>query len=228
MNEYFASYPGAQSDRDGRRDAGETRGRADPREVELANAKARVNADFDHLSKSIGAGADSSAGLEDSEILLLLEVLEEKRAEELKAPMSAEWIRSWQANGRARSVLLKDPRAALIYRARDQRRRAAADRPVRYLGFVDEAGFRVFQFGRLPETESSPRYRVSVSLAFFSRDKILLQDGPGFCAALLSRRGEPDDCVASLEDLDNFLATRMPKATHKNRARPRYDAKRTW
>jgi hypothetical protein len=112
-----------------------------------------------------------------------------------------------------------------VYNALNARRQANAEPPLRYFGFSDAAGFRVFEFGRLPQTESSRKYRVSVSMAFFSRNKMVLQDGPGFCAALLSRRGEPGDCVASQEDLDDFLARRMPKAADKSRARPRYDAK---
>lgn len=229
MNEYFASYPGTQSGRDGGKNAGVADGSAEPTAIELANARAQVNAGFDRLSKSIAAGTESNAGLGASEIALLLEVLEEKRSEELNAGMSMSRIRSWQANGRARSILLTDARAALVYTELNARRHAASERPVRYFGFADDAGFRVFEFGRLPQTGSSRKYRVSVSLAFFSRNKMVLQDGPGFCASLLSQRGEPDDCVATVEDVDIFLSSRTPKAADKSRTRSqtesRYDAK---
>jgi hypothetical protein len=222
MNEYFASYAGTQSGNHGRNDAG---GCTEPTAVELANATVRVNAGFDHLARSIATGSESNEGLGASEIALLLEVLEEKRSQELSAGMSINRIRSWQGNGRARSILLTDPRAAGVYNTLKARRHADAEPPLRYFGFSDTAGFRVFEFGPLPQTKSSRKYHVSVSLAFFSRNKMVLQDGPGFCAALLSRRGEPDDCVASHEDLDEFLARRMSKAAEKSRPRPRYEAK---
>jgi hypothetical protein len=223
MNEYFGGFSGPQSDRDAWTTEGVTGGCAEPTSFQLADAKARVNDEFDRLSRSIAAGVQSNAGLDAGEIALLLEVLEEKRSEELNATMSIDWMRSWKLNGRARNILLTDSRAALIYRARDERRHLTVDRPVRYFGFTDEGGFRVFRFGRFPETPSSPKYRVSVSLTFFSRNKMALQDGPGFCAALLSRRAEPNDCVASLEDLDDFLASRAAKSAEKSRPRPRYD-----
>jgi len=225
MNEYFASYPGAQSDRDGRSSAGAVRGCTEPTAAELANAKVRVNAGFDRLAKSIATGSESNAGLGASEIALLLEVLEQKRSQELSTGMSMNRIRSWQGNEVARSILLTDPRVACVYNALNARRQADAEPPLRYFGFSDAAGFRVFEFGPLPHTESSRKYRVSVSLGFFSRNKMVLQDGPAFCAALLSHRGEPDDCVASPEDLDEFLARRMPKVGDKSRARPRYGSK---
>lgn len=197
-------------------------GFTEPTAMELANARARVNTGFDRLSTSISAGVDFNAGLGASEIALLLEVLEEKRAAELSAEMSINRIRLWQGNGRARSILLTDPRATRVYSALNTRRLADAEPPLRYFGFVDEAGFRVFEFGRLPNTASSQKFRVSVSLAFFLGNKMVLQDGPGFCAGLLSRRGNPDDCVASQEDLDDFLASRASKVAVKSRARPRY------
>ena len=75
-----------------------------------------MNAEFDRLSNSIAAGVESNAGLRPSEIALLLEVLEEKRSEELTTGMSMDWIRSWRANGRARSILLTDSRAVLVVR----------------------------------------------------------------------------------------------------------------
>jgi hypothetical protein len=225
MNEYFAGYTGAQSGPDAWENEGGAGGSPHPASSELDNAKARVNAEFDGLSRSIAAGVQWNVGLNAREIALLLEVLEEKRSQELNALMSVDWIRSWTSNGRARSILLADSRAALTYQARDERRHAAVDRPVRYFGFMDEGGFRVFRFGRLPETESSPKYRVSVPLAFFSRNKMALQDGPGFCAAILSRRVEPEDCVPSLEDLNDFLASRASKSAEKSRPRPRYDAR---
>src|SRR5690349_10310045 len=144
MNEYFASYAGAKRDRE---NTGiETR--KEPTAIELANTKARVNAEFDRLAKSIAARAEWNEQFDAYEIPLLLEVLEEKRSEELTAGMSMNWIRSWQANGRARSILLTDARATVVYKAHDERRRASAERPVRYFGFTDEAGFRVFLFGR--------------------------------------------------------------------------------
>ena len=207
MNEYFAGS-----------------GYAEPTAIELADAKARVNTGFDRLSASISSGVDFNAGLGESEIALLLEVLEEKRAAELSAGMSITRIRLWQGNGQARIILLADPRVTRVYNALNARRLADAEPPLRFFGFVDEAGFRVFEFGRLPKTESSEKYRVSVSLAFFLRNKMVLQDGPGFCAALLSRRSKPDDCVASEEDLDDFLASRAAKAAVKSRPRPRYGA----
>jgi hypothetical protein len=190
--------------------------------LELANAKDRVNSGFDRLSTSISSGVDFNAGLGESEIALLLEVVEEKRAAELSAEMSMNRIRLWQGTGRARSILLTDPRATRVYNALNTRRLADAEPPLRYFGFADEGGFRVFEFGRLPKTESSEKYRVSVSLAFFLRNQMVLQDGPGFCAGLLSRRGNPNDCVASQEDLDEFLASRASKAAMKSRPRPRY------
>jgi hypothetical protein len=225
MNEYSASYAGAQSGRDGRNQASAAGGCPEPTAVDLANANLRVNAGFDRLAKSIATGSESHAGLGASEIALLLEVIEEKRSQELSTEMSMHRIRSWQGNGFARSILLTDPRVARVYNALHARRQADAEPPLRYFGFSDNAGFRVFEFGRLPQTQSSPKYRVSVSLGFFSRNKMVLQDGPGFCAGLLSRRSEPDDCVASQEDIDDFLARRTPKTADKSRARPRYDAK---
>lgn len=225
MNEYFAGYAGAQSRGNGRNQTGAAGGCPEPTAVELANANVRMNAGFDRLAKSIATGSESNAGLGASEIALLLEVIEEKRCQELSAGMSINRIRSWQGSGLARSILLTDPRAARVYNALDARRQADAEPPLRYFGFSDKAGSRVFEFGSLPQTESSPKYRVSVSLAFFLRNKMVLQDGPGFCAALLSRRGAPDDCVASQEDLDDFLARRVSKTADKSRARPRYDAK---
>lgn len=223
MNE-FAGYPGTQSNC-GRNNAGIGGGFAEPTAVELANAKARVNAGFDHLATAIANGSGSNAGFGASEITLLLEVIEEKRSQELSTAMSINRIRAWRVNGCARTILMTDPRAARVYKVLNARRQAAAEAPLRYLGFTDKAGFRVFEFGRLPQTESSQKCRVSVSLDFFLRNKMVFQDGPGFCAALLSQRAEPEDWVATREDLDDFLARRMPKSADKSRARPRYDAK---
>ena len=114
MNEHFARYPGTQSDPDGWKNTGVGGGCTEPTAVELANAKARVNAEFDRLSKSIATGSESNAGLRPGEIALLLEVLEEKRCEELTTGMSMDRIRLWRANGRARSILLTDARRACL------------------------------------------------------------------------------------------------------------------
>lgn len=218
MKQNCGNYLAAQIDLDGGKGTAGT-SRTDPTSFELASAKARVNAEFDRLSQSISASADRTSGFDASEIARLLAILEEKRCEELATAMSMDWIRSWRLNGRAQNLLLNDSRAALIYKARNERRLPSADRPVRYFGFVDEGAFRVFRFGRLPDRESSPKYRVSVSLAFFSRGKVVLQDGPGLCAAILARRAEPDDCVATVEDLDNFLASRTQKTADKRRVK---------
>src|SRR5689334_21991271 len=162
MNEYFASYPGTQSDPGGRKNADAAGECADPTAFELANAKVRVNAGFDRLAKSIATGSESNAGLGATELALRPEVLEAERCQELSTGMSTNRIRSLQGNGLARSILLTDPRVAHVYNALNARRQANAEPPLRYFGFSDAAGFRVFEFGRLPQTESSRKYRVSV------------------------------------------------------------------
>lgn len=220
MNQYFGNYPGAQSE--GERWKNEA-GRIEPNSFQAADAKVRVNAEFDRLSRSIAARAEWNTGLNAREVALLLQIVEQKRSEELIAQISTEWIEAWQSNSRARSILLTDARAANIYKTCDARRQAAVERPVRYFGFVDQGGCRVFQFGRLPETDRSTKYRVSVSLAFFAHKKLVLQDGPGFCASILAGCDEPNDYVATLADVDDFLASRPRGGTDKTR--PRYDAR---
>ncbi len=229
MNEYFAGDAGTRRDASGPYGAALERDGAELKAGPLTEARARVNAGFDRLAKSIATGSDANAGLGGDEIALLLGVLEEKRAEELSGAMPVHRARAWLANSEARTVLMRDPRAALIFRGLNSRRLSSAERPLRYFGFVDDAGFRVFEFGRLPDTAASQKYHVSVSLAFFLHSKMVLQDGPGFCAALLAEREEPADCVASDEDLDHFLASRAPKTADKRRAtsrtETRYDGK---
>ena len=107
-------------------------------------------------------------------------------------------------------------RGCVMSQTRDEQRHSAVDGPLRYFGFSDEGAYRIFTFGRLPERDGSAKYRVSVSLAFFSRHKMSLQEGPEFCAAILSRQTEPKDFEATPEDLERFLASRPVRLSGSN------------
>jgi hypothetical protein len=86
---------------------------------------------------------------------------------------------------------------------------------VRFLGFHDDREFRKFKFGRLPSTDASRIYRVSVAWAFFSRNNLSLQEGPGLCSAILSGQATPTDCEATAEDVQRFIESRPVKSRGK-------------
>lgn len=178
-----------------------------------------VNAEFDRVSRLMSTGSNQYRGFVAGEIDALAALLEEKRAESLAGASFSQSIHNWLLAGGAQRVLTADPRARAIYEARNERRRAASTGPIRYFGFRDDGEFRIFNFGRLPMTDDAAMLHVSVSLTFFTRQSMSLQDGPGFCATILSEKEDPADYEVTAEDVEKFLASRRVKSGGKGAAR---------
>ena len=168
-----------------------------------AEFAARLNAEFDRLSKVIESGSNRSRGFTAAEVDALHSVIEEKRAEFQAGQAGDLWIEYWQEPGRVHTVFRSDDRTKAIYQAR-LNRRPNGEPPMRYLGFRDDAKFRIFRFSSLPVLEDGT-CDVRIPMAFFGRDGITFQEGPALCSTLLMEGAAFAVYDATREDVGRFL-----------------------
>ena len=161
----------------------------------------RLDRDYRHMSDLIAKGTGEYRGLGAAETKTLIDLLEELLAAAGSSPIC-------DAPGSAHELLMRDFRAVAIFKARDDRRRLSLAGPIRYMGFVDNGKFRVFNFGRLPQGDDGDQCRIRVSWSFFSGGHIALQEGPGFCAALLAEQTRSVDYQVTSEDVTRYAASR--------------------
>jgi len=170
-----------------------------------------VDLEFDRVLGIITGGATRYQGLTPEEIGALIRVLEEKRTE-FKA--RGEGIPGYGSrySGRVQTMLIADPRAKAVFDARMQRRKTGPDGPIRYLGFQTTTSARIFNFGRLPARDEGDVFEVRIAHAFFGPHQLSLQEGPGFCAAILAEKDQPAEYEATASDVQEFLAKKPSKA----------------
>lgn len=178
--------------------------------------RSQISASFDRLVIAIESGNNRYRGLDAAEITALLEMVETHRAAILSIPDAQHFLDHWQDPvDRVQRLIHGDERWKGIMEARSLRNpRPDALVPLRYLGFDDTAGIRIFKFGRLPATADTPVYRVHASVDLFLKHKISLQDGLSMCSAIMTA-GETtthhltdDDCLA-------FIALRPIRSDRK-------------
>jgi len=171
-----------------------------------------VDLEFDRVLGIITGGAARYQGLTPEETATLIAVLEEKRAEfRLRGGEAPEGYGS-RYSGRVQTILIADPRVKAVFDARMQRRKIAPDGPIRYLGFLTATDARLFNFGRLPARDEGDRFQVRIAHSFFAPHRLSLQDGPGFCAAILAEKDHPNHYEATTEDVELFLAKKPSRS----------------
>jgi hypothetical protein len=181
-----------------------------------------LNAEFEELSRLIQSGLSRFRGFLSSELAALTTVLEERRAEFLNCAPDLR-VQHWQLAKRVEHIFRTDPRTKAIYDAR-QKRQPVTVAPLRYVGFSDDGQCRTFRFSPLPVVDDFGAFHIRVSLAFFGRDALSLQQGPAFSATILSELGQPADYDATGEDVEKFLSSHRPKASvrpHRSRFIPK-------
>jgi hypothetical protein len=173
-----------------------------------------VDLEFDRVLSIITGGASRYQGLTPEEIAALIAVLEEKRAEFKMRGQSVPGYGS-RFSGRVQTLLIADPRAKAVFDARMQRRRIAPEGPVRYLGFRTTADARIFNFGRLPARDEVDLFEVRIAHGFFAPHQLSLQEGPGFCAAILAEKDHPSKYEATADDVQDYLSKKPVKASKR-------------
>lgn len=171
------------------------------------NFSAKLEQEFDRLSGLIASGQNQFEGFTPDELATLTAINEEKRREFLAGTVAGVWTQYWQSPGRLRSVLRSDPRGRAIYQTR-LTRNSKPDSPVRYSGFSDDGRHRTFRFSALPRIDCADDCHICVPLSFFWPDGLLLQEGPAFSAAILTKRGKLSYYTATLVDVEQFLSRR--------------------
>jgi hypothetical protein len=182
-----------------------------------AEIRDRVNAEFDRVRALIEEGSNKFRALDRNETATLLALLEEHRAHVLSVGQAEYFIAQWQNPAdRLMRVLNGDVRWKTINDARAARRpRPEAAAPIRYLGFDDAAGTRIYKFGRLPSHDGMEIFMVSMAVEMFLKHKISFQDGPAMCSAIMAAGPEPKDHWVTDEDSLEFIARRPVKAERK-------------
>jgi len=192
--------------------------RGTPDQVSWAREiRERVRAEFDRVRRSIEAGSNKFRALDRTETATLLTLLEEHRTDALSADQAEYFIAEWQNPAdRLQRVFNGDERWRAIHDARAARRpRAEALAPIRYLGFDDAKGTRIYKFGRLPSHEGMEIFVVNMTIEMFMKHKISLQDGPAMCSAIMAASDEPKDHWVTDDDSLEFIARRPAKAERK-------------
>jgi len=95
------------------------------------------------------------------------------------------------------------------------RRKILPDGPIRYLGFTTTVESRVFNFGRLPARAEGDLFEVRIAHSFFAPHRLSLQDGPGFCAAMLTEKEHPAKYEATPQDVQEYLDKKPSKASKR-------------
>lgn len=179
--------------------------------------RSQVAIEFDQLRVAIEAGSNKYRALDRSETSTLLAILEEHRANVLAADQAEFFITRWQsAHDGVQHLVLGDERSKTVLDARTARKvRTEAVAPIRYMGFDDSAGVRIYKFGRFPQHEGMEIFTVKVPIAMFLKYKISFQDGPAMCSAIMAVGEEPKDHWLSEEDVLEFISRRPVKAERK-------------
>lgn len=184
--------------------------RAVPFASDAFSERESVDLEFDRVLGIITGGASRYQGLMPEEIATLIGILEEKRLEfktrgESLAPYGS------RLSGRVQTILIADPRAKAVFDARMQRRKVAPDGPIRFLGFRTTKDARIFNFGRLPARDEADLFEIRIAHTFFAAHRLSLQEGPGFCAAILAEKEHPSHYEATAEDVEGYLAKKPTK-----------------
>lgn len=95
-----------------------------PSQIEWAELiKPRVNAEFDRVALAFRTVARHQAEADRLETEVVIEILEEKRREELARPEAGYFIKRWQELGdQVRQLIAEDPRYQAIKEKRAARR----------------------------------------------------------------------------------------------------------
>ena len=178
--------------------------------------RSQVNASFDRVLSSIQAGINRYKSLEADETATLLDLVEEHRVKVLGVADAQYFLDHWQDPvDRVQRLIHADDRWKLIVEARAARNpRPEAIVPLRYLGFDDASGTRIFKFGRLPGGAGTPVFTVHAEVGLFLKHRISFQDGPVMCAAIVAA-GETEDHLLTDEDCLTFVSLRPLKTDRK-------------
>jgi hypothetical protein len=183
--------------------------------------RTQIVSSFDRLVTSVESGANRYRGLEPGEISTLLAVVEEHRIKVLGVQEAQYFLDHWQDPvDQVQRLIHSDERWKNIVESRALRNpRPETSVPLRYMGFDDAGGTRIFKFGRLPANADTVIYKVSASVDLFRKHKISFQDGPAMCAAIVAN-GEvesheltDDDCLAFL----SLRSSKVDKTTQKRK-----------
>jgi len=176
----------------------------------------QVIASFDRIAAAITAGNNRYKGLEPAEVGDLLAVVAQHQAVVLQVTEAQYFTDNWQdPPDRAQRLINADPCWTAIVAARAVRNpRPETVVPVRYMGFDDAKGVRVFKFGRLPAGESNAIFRVQVPISMLLSHGISFQDAPAMCAAIIANREAENHCLTD-EDCQAFIALRPVKGERK-------------
>jgi hypothetical protein len=89
--------------------------------------KLSVQAEFDRVAHAFRQAAERQGGQDRIDTLLIIAILEEKRAETLANEHAGYFIKVWQElSDQVRQLLVQDPRFTTIQANRRDRRRAAS------------------------------------------------------------------------------------------------------
>ena len=173
----------------------------------------QVSLSFDRIVTSAEAGTNRYKGLDPAETSAVLAIVEEHRAKVLGVQEAQYFLDNWQDPvDRVQRLIHSDERWKAIVESRAARNpRQDALVPLRYMGFDDSGGTRIFKFGRLPATATTAIYKVSASVDLFRKHKISFQDGPAMCSAIVAN-GEVESYELTDEDCIAFLSLRASKA----------------
>ncbi len=176
----------------------------------------QVDQSFDRISVAVASGTNRYKALTPEETAVLLAVVAEHRGDVLGKCSAQYFLEHWQDPvDRAQRLIHTDPRWLALVEARAARNpKPDAVAPIRYMGFDDAKGVRMFKFGRLPANPSTPVYKISVHVQLLLSHGISFQDAPSMCAAILASR-EASSCTITEEDCLSFIALRPAKADRK-------------
>jgi hypothetical protein len=178
---------------------------------QAGGATESVELEFERVLQAVATGTNRFQGLTPDEVRAVTAVLAEKRAEYAAAHAAMPHSLS-RFSGRVQSILTADPRVKAIFDARLGRRRIVPEGPVRYLGFSTTPVCRVFKFGRMPPRDNNDLFQVRMPHGLFAPHRISLQEGPGFCASILTEKEHPADYEITAEDIEGFIARKPVRA----------------
>jgi hypothetical protein len=189
-----------------------------PNRVAWANEiRSRVGSEFERMRVSIESGSNKFRAIDRAETISLLSMLDAHRAEVFSATLAEYFIAEWQnPSDRLHRLINGDEHWKAINNARLARKvRIETVAPVRYLGFDDAAGVRIYKFGRLPSRDGMEIFVVNIPVSMFLKHKISFQDGPAMCSAIMAASVEPKDHWVTDEDSLEFIARRPVKSERK-------------
>ena len=177
----------------------------------------QVSAEFEKVRGSIEAGSNKFRALDRAETVALLTMLAGHRATVMGSCRADYFIAEWQNPAdRLHRLINADERWKAICDARVARKvKVEVLAPVRYLGFEDAAGVRIYKFGRLPSHNGMEIFVVNLPVTMFQKHKISFQDGPAMCSAIMAAGPEPKDHWVTDEDSLEFISRRPVKSDRK-------------